>query len=238
MTNRKKLGAGAAAVVAVAAGVVVYTTTQGTGTLTGTITKSGTGCANNVCWTCKQPVNLRSVTVTVDSPTDRVDAVKFASGCTGLIRRLTVRTNSGDGIKASAGAHDLKILAGSVTCTGKAPTVHQDGIQVLGGDRILFRGMTVRCPLIAPHKGDLNHSAFFVNGRPPPTGIVFEYGLLGSTGTTVAIGTSDGSGVRNSTICPSTTVKTPFLVPAAPSGGGPAATNVVDVGNIRAASPC
>jgi hypothetical protein len=208
----------------------------GTGTLTGSISRTGSTCGKNTCWTCSQPVNLARVTVTVNSPTDREDAVKFAKGCTGLIRRLTIVTDSGDGVKVAPGSHDLKIIAGSVACIGKAPTVHQDGIQALGGDRILFRGMVVRCPVTPPLKGALNHSAFFVNGNPPPTQIIFEYGLLGSTGTTVDIGTSDASGVRYSTICPSTTVRTPFLVPLAPSGGGPPATNVVDVGNTRAAA--
>ena len=42
-------------------------------------------------------------------------------------------------MKVVEGVHDLAIDSGSVVCTAKLPTMHQDGIQVMGGERITLR---------------------------------------------------------------------------------------------------
>src|SRR5438128_1814647 len=64
------------------------------------------------------------------------DAVHLDSGCSGNMT-LHVTTGSDDGIKVHEGAHDLTVN-GSVTCNGRDGTVHQDGIQAMGGQRVTF----------------------------------------------------------------------------------------------------
>jgi hypothetical protein len=180
------------------------------------------------CWVCKGPVDLDQVTVAVDSTAASVDAIKLADGCTGRIGRITVLTASADGVKVSSGAHDLTVAGGTVLCAGRFGDVHQDGIQVMGGTDIDFVGLSVTCPTA-------NHSAFFVNragvADEIPTRVVFRQGYLGSAGTTVDLGTSKKSGVRGSTVCPSTRLGKPISIPDAPSGGGPAAVAPVNVNN-------
>lgn len=235
--SKKRVGliaGGAAAVVAAAAFVV---SSVGGGPLKGTIdvTWSKGQCGSGACWTCKGRVDLDKVTVRVDARDSRVDAVKLAKGCTGEIRGLYVATISGDGVKVAEGAHDLVVTGGSILCSGRVGAVHQDGIQVLGGARITFRMMFVRCPIAKPKKGDLSHSAFFVStagtSKTTTSAVVFEDGFLGSAGTTVDVATSDASGVRRSTVCPSTTIGKAVYVPVLPHKM-PTATRVVNVGNV------
>ena len=98
------------------------------------------------------------------------DAVHLEDGCTGRIGLLTVTQSVADGVKVAEGAHDLTIGGGTIRCLGKTPNVHQDGIQVMGGARIRFENLTVRCG--RPGESLIN-SNLFINqtGRStaPPT---------------------------------------------------------------------
>jgi hypothetical protein len=201
------------------------------GPLTGSIVRTyslGQCDQNRACFTCSGPVDLDLVAITVDTTANTVDAIKLADGCTGTIRKIVVLTQSGDGVKVSSGAADVTIAGGSITCTDRAGAVHQDAIQAMGGTGILFKRVVVTCPTA-------NHSAFFVNragvADETPTRVLFQNGYLGSTGTTVAIGTSKKSGVQNSVVCPSLRLGKPVSIPDEPSGGGPPAVKPVNDGN-------
>ena len=115
-------------------------------------------------WVCKGPVNLDSVTVTmtpaaIGARRDE-DAVHLQPGLHAAASADS-RSSSGpgDGIKAAEGVHDLTIGGGSITCLGKAPNMHQDGVQVMGGSRITFSNMTINCGRAADRLIDSN---FFV----------------------------------------------------------------------------
>jgi hypothetical protein len=147
-------------------------------------------------WYCRGPVNLSSVTVTIK--TAQIDAVHFASGCTGRIGKLTVVQYHGDGVKIGPGAHDLTVAGGSIRCFAHDVGKHQDGIQALGGQRISFVGLDDQCQ-------SANNSAMFVNegsnGRQLPTDIVCSSCYLAGGGFPVRIAVSLRSGIRNSRVC-------------------------------------
>jgi len=145
------------------------------------------------------------VNINVDTNTTRVDGVKFQSGCTGTINSLNITTQSGDAIKIQEGAHDLTVNGGSVICTDKLPTLHQDALQALGGSNVKFNNVTLSC-------GRTNQDLIDANWRVakagasvnPPDGIVCDHCYLGpDTAHTVDIQESTNSGVSNSTVCPS-----------------------------------
>ena len=98
-------------------------------------------------WVCSGAVDLDSVTVTMtpkaSGKADQRDAVHLQPGCTGTIGQIDVTTSVADGIKVAGGVHDLVVEGGKVRCLAKAPVLHQDGIQVLGGERVTFRDMNV-----------------------------------------------------------------------------------------------
>ena len=48
-------------------------------------------------------------------------------------------------MKVAEGVHDLTVDGGSIRCLAKAPILHQDGIQVMGGERIAFRNLDIDC---------------------------------------------------------------------------------------------
>jgi hypothetical protein len=168
-------------------------------------------------WTCRSPVDLDLVKVTITRKAigDRrnKDAVHLRPGCTGRISRLVVVQWVGDGVKVAEGAHDLTVGGGSIRCLGKAPKLHQDGIQVLGGARITFDNLKVSC---GRRDSRLINSNFFVNqaghSRLPPRDIVCDRCFLGGWAAhTVSIQHSVRSGVLHSEICiarfPQLTVK-------------------------------
>ena len=97
----------------------------------------------NQTWVCNGPVDLDSVTVTMTGRSARAAARRrpSAPGCTGRIGRIDVVTSVADGVKVAEGVHDLAIDGGSIRCSRKAPVMHQDGVQVMGGARITFRNM-------------------------------------------------------------------------------------------------
>ena len=73
------------------------------------------------------------------------DAVHLEPGRTGHIGRLDVVTSVADGVKVAEGVHDLAVGGGTIRCQGKVADVHQDGMQVMGGTRITFRGLRIDC---------------------------------------------------------------------------------------------
>ena len=154
-------------------------------------------------WTCDGPVALDSVTVNVDTPKDPdgrpINGVALNAGCTGTIGVLVVRTVSSDGLRISDGARDVAVLAGSVTCSGRDGTVHQDGIQVGGGTRVSLYGLVVSCPTA-------NNAQLFVDGKRPKPMDVVCFGCEFRPDPThihsVTIGNSLRSGAVDSLVCP------------------------------------
>lgn len=165
-------------------------------------------------WVCDSHVNLRSVTVRMTSAwrggRRGADAVHLEAGCSGRIGKLTVKTWVADGVKVAQGAHDLTIGGGSIGCFAKLPRMHQDGIQVMGGTRITFRGLHVDCGRAGAR---LINSELFIRqaGRStaPPRDILCIGCFLGPEAAhTVTIRRSIHSGVEDSTLC---TAKYPRL---------------------------
>jgi hypothetical protein len=158
-------------------------------------------------WFCRGPVNIATlkVTITRASIGDRrnEDAVHLQPGCTGHIGRIDVTQWAGDGVKVADGVHDLTVDGGRVRCLGKAPTLHQDGIQVLGGQRITFHGLAIDC---GRQNSRLINSDMFINqaGKAvtPPTDVVCSGCSFGGWAAhTVSIQNSIRSGVMGSTLC-------------------------------------
>jgi hypothetical protein len=158
-------------------------------------------------WVCDSHVNLESVTVRMTSAWTGgrrgADAVHLESGCSGRIGRLTIRTWLADGVKVAQGAHDLTIGGGSVRCLAKLPRLHQDGIQVMGGTRVTFRGLHVDCGRAGTR---LINSDLFIkrsgSSTVPPTDVVCDGCVLGGEAAhTVDIQKSVRSGVIGSRLC-------------------------------------
>ena len=158
-------------------------------------------------WTCSSAVDLDLVKVTITRKVigdrRREDAVHLRPGCTGRIGRLVVVQWAGDGVKVAEGAHGLTVGGGSINCLGKAPGLHQDGIQVLGGAQITFRNLKIDC---GRRNSRLVNSNFFVSqagrSRLPPRDVVCDACSLGAWAAhTVSVQRSVRSGVQGSTIC-------------------------------------
>jgi hypothetical protein len=150
-------------------------------------------------WSCNGPVDLDLVKVTIRNV--HTDAIQLGRGCTGTIRRIEVETSSRDGVKVSAvenGPHDIEIGGGYVRCLGKtSPEVHQDGIQVMGGERITFRDLEISCS--SGPNGQL-----FINAVHSglPTDVVCESCTFGAgAASTLIVGRSVRSGARDSLVC-------------------------------------
>lgn len=207
-------------------GSAIYVSSQITDSNQTTIYSSDlSSCSQFTCYTCKSNINIDQLEIYVNSPDVKTDGVKFARGCSGRIGNLVVKTNSGDAIKIADGASNLTIENSTISCDGRYGSVHQDGVQVMGGNNIKFTNYKITCPSGAFQK--LDHSGVFFNGNPPPTDVVLSNGYIGSAGATVDIGYSVRSGVKDSTVCPSVTVKTPIRIPSSPSGGNPPAVNPI-----------
>jgi len=164
-------------------------------------------------WVCRGPVDLDTVTVTVTPASTQKDAIHLSAGCTGRIGSIDVLIETlADGIKIGEGAHDLAIGTSTIRCVARAPILHQDGVQAMGGRRIHFTGLDVECL-------SANNSEFFLNqgknSAEPPTDVVCSSCHFGATPTdprtghaikgpasTVFISHSLRSGVENSVICP------------------------------------
>lgn len=147
-------------------------------------------------WVCGGTVDLDRLEVTVR--TADIDAVQLGPGCTGRIGELVVVQHRQDGVKVAEGAHDIVVERGTIECRGKKAGAHQDGVQVLGGERITFVDLRVDCP-------SATNSAFFIRqggqSRKVPTDIVCERCFFRGGGYAVRINESLRSGVRDSTVC-------------------------------------
>lgn len=150
-------------------------------------------------WVCKGPVNVDLVKVTMQ--TEASDAIQLRANCTGRIGRIEVDTWTTDGVKVNApapAAHDLVIEGGYIRCHGRLPEAHQDGIQVMGGERITFRRLEISC-------SSEPNAQLFINGAQgaTPTDVVCVDCVLGpGAGATLFVNRSVGSGARNTAICP------------------------------------
>lgn len=159
-----------------------------------TVVRDGQG------WTCSGPVDLDLVKVS--NPPG--DAISFAAGCTGVIRRIEIDTRMTDGVKIKQGAHDIQVGGGYVKCTGFKPGAHQDAVQAMSGQRITFTSVEFDC---------LGNSNFFVNraNGSTPTDIVCDGCRFGAkTSTTVRVNVSVRSGARNSQGCVGRNVRRAF----------------------------
>lgn len=148
---------------------------------------------NNRTWHCTTRQRHTQVHVVIKDAPSKLDAIHLDKGCYGVLR-VTVQTDSGDGIKIHTGAGAgnaecgtldaggacLQVWGGPTTgcdhrncaaiiCTGKFGDVHQDGIQAMGGNNIRLMYFKVWCP-----SGN-NGGIFFnggVGGNGVPTNIV------------------------------------------------------------------
>jgi len=177
-----------------------------------TITCSAGQCGRFHAWSCTGAVDLDELTVVVDVPGGAKgkarDGVYLGAGCTGRIGRLVVRTDGGDGIKV-AGAHDLTVGGGSVSCDGRWRDVHQDGIQVMGGRRITFTGLAVACT--TANDAQLRISQGGTMTEPPADVVCDSCSFRPGPGAfhDVTIGVSTHSGAVRSVVCPA---RSPRLV--------------------------
>lgn len=181
-------------------------------------------------WTCTGHVDLDLVRVTMSPQSvgrrSQEDAIHLRPGCSGSIGKLEVDQWAGDGVKVAQGVHDLTVDGGSVRCHAKAPRLHQDGIQVLGGRNIVFRGLSIDC---GREDARLVNSNLFIKqaGRStsPPTDVVCDGCSLGGWAAhTADIQTSVGSGLRDSTLCEARFPRLTLTI-------GPGASTPVNSGN-------
>lgn len=161
---------------------------------------SGQSIVQDRSWTCTGKVDLDLVKVTLREGAQAADAVYLRKDCSGLIRRIEIETWVADGVKINApapAAHDLLIGGGYIRCYDHVDGAHQDGVQVLGGERITLRNVEINC-------NSNPNAQFFVSASSGgmPTDVVCDTCLLGSgAGSTISIGESLRSGVRNSLVC-------------------------------------
>ena len=150
-------------------------------------------------WTCTGPVNLDLVKITLRDPNNG-DAINLRENCSGRIGRIEIQTWAQDGLKINApapAAHDLVIGGGYIYCYGHAAGAHQDGVQVMGGQRITLRNVNIQC-------NSNPNAQFFVaasNGGYP-TDVVCDNCILGrGAAQTLFVAGSERSGARNSLVC-------------------------------------
>lgn len=150
-------------------------------------------------WTCRGNVDLDLVKVTLRNGNG--DAVYLRTNCTGRIRRLEIDTWVGDGLKVNApppAAHDLVVESGYIRCHAGAPGGHQDGVQVMGGERVTFRGLRIHCGT------SRTNAQFFVSGAQGgfPTDVVCDGCTLGGgAASTLFVSNSLRSGARRTIVC-------------------------------------
>jgi len=153
-------------------------------------------------WTCRGPVNLDLVKVTMRNTND--DAIHLREGCTGRIGRIEIDTWQADGVKINVPdpvAHDLVIEGGYIRCYAHGPQGHQDGVQAMSGVRITFRNLEINCN--SNPNGQFYVSRMDSGGVQTPTDVVCENCLLGrGAASTLFIDDSIRSGARNTLVCP------------------------------------
>ena len=100
-------------------------------------------------WVCRGPVDLDSVSVTMTSasrPAAAPTPSTSSPAAPGRIGRLDVVTSAADAVKVTEGVHDLDDRRRQrPSARPSSPTIHQDGIQVMGGARITLRGLRIDC---------------------------------------------------------------------------------------------
>jgi hypothetical protein len=164
-----------------------------------TTQRTGSVSLVDEAWVCRGPVDLDLVKVEIRNVED--DAIYLRQGCTGRIGRIEVDTWKGDGVKVNVpppAAHDLVVEGGYIRCHAQGSGGHQDGIQVMGGERITFQGLEINC------SSDPN-AQFYVSALAPgmPTDVVCDGCFLGSgAAQTLFVDESVRSGARNTLICP------------------------------------
>lgn len=148
-------------------------------------------------WTCTGKVDLDLVRITMR--TVARDAIFLRERCSGRIGRIEVRTWTRDGLKVNARfpvAHDLVIGGGYIRCFGQVGG-HQDGIQVMGGERITFRNLEVNC------NTRTNAQLFIsgIRGAIPENVVCVNCVLGGGSAQTLFVANAIRSGARSSVIC-------------------------------------
>jgi Ca2+-binding RTX toxin-like protein len=153
----------------------------------------------NRTFNCRGHVNKTLVKVKMRRRVD--DAIHLRPGCTGTIERIEVDTWTADGVKINAehapAPHDIVIGGGYIRCHRRAGSTHQDGVQAMGGRRITFSNVDVRCRTAG-------NAQFFVQaavGGYPRAVVCVSCFLGGGAATTLRVERSSRSGARESTIC-------------------------------------
>lgn len=163
-------------------------------------------------FSCRGPVDLDLLRVTLTAGTPATNAVELDAGCTGVIRRIEVWAQNGsDGIKirpgaGGAGARNLQILGGFVRVGGSSAN-HTDGLQAGAGTSIDIRNVA----FMAGQPGGGGNAAFFIAGwnGGNPTNVVCTHCAFGpydplADATSRAVMIADpatNSGTRDSRIC-------------------------------------
>ena len=183
----------------------------------------------NHTWSCSGPQAGTRVEVRITDGLP-IDAVHIDEGCSGQLD-VRVWTNGADGIKLHTGAHDLQIT-GNITCGGRFPGRHQDGVQAMGGDNIQL-GDGVHLGSFWVYCPSGNNGALFTNSgvqqHSTPTDIVCDACDLYEHNVAVHIGPeSDSTGARHSILHLGTSDSSP---PAACMRIDPDAAQPVDQGN-------
>lgn len=156
---------------------------------------NGSVVLSNTTWHCRSAVDLALVRITLHG--QAMDAVHLDRGCKGTIRRLEIVGDGGalgpggDAVKVHDGAHDLRILGGTIDCGGKARGKHQDAIQAMGGSNVIFQGIDSRyCA----------NSFMFINSGKNRRGLPTEVQCIRCTAATrnysIFVGRSVDSGAR------------------------------------------
>jgi hypothetical protein len=167
---------------------------------------------HNEQWHCTTRQNNPVVNVTIDKGTN-MDAVHIDSGCTGVLT-VNVTDSSRDCMKIHTGAHDLTIYGRCTMLDREDNSVHQDGVQALGGSNVTLKNFIVTgCPgapfsCAGRHGSDLSPHALFINagagGHSNPDHIICDHCQLDFAGMGVEIGNSKNSGAKDSKIQPGT----------------------------------
>jgi len=160
---------------------------------------------------CNQALDLDLLKVTItdggiDQPGNEgnENAWTLDPGCTGHIDRLEITTNAIDGVKirnnSVTPAHDLHIGSGYIRSTGCPPGGHCDGVQGMGGDRIMFENILIE------YAGRTGGGGFYpsLGGSETggqPTDIVCNGCHIIHGATSVRVDASERSGVSNSVVC-------------------------------------
>lgn len=195
ITTRQKTAAAIAAVAAlvVAGGVQLFSVSNPISLV-------------NETWVCDGFQDHTQIQVHNDDPTKAIGGQLagarvgyLGKDCSGTID-VDIFNSVGDGFKVGGGTHDLTVT-GKITCRGRVDGVHQDGIQVLNGERVTFKDMVIDCPTS-------NNGALWIesngHGGPEsswPHSVVCDGCTLRGGNASLNLGMHTvSSGARNSTL--------------------------------------